>query len=287
MLASWSLDARAPYLADHSPGGVPLLPTALCLQALAQACHARRPGIALAAEDVLVGEPCLVPPGGPNSTQLLVQLAASPDDAQRATLCSERPAGGHAPHLRAAFVAQRPGGHGLSPPAHLRVSVDAALVYRQFFHGPAWRVVAGAGWDGEQLVARLAPGLPPLRHPGGRASVLAPRLLELALQAAGLLEIARSARSMIPHAIGRVEQLLPLDEDSGVPLLAIARAGEAPATIDIDVCTEDGRCAMRVRGYATVPLPFASDPDSLAALATALRAGSGYRSTTTSAAGAH
>jgi hypothetical protein len=111
--------------------------------------------------------------------------------------------------------------------------------------------------------------------------VLPPRLVELALQSAGLLEIACSGRSMIPHAIDSVRRFLPLDEDSTVPLLAIARRAASSGAvesgaIDIDVCTTDGRAILGVRGYRTLPLPFASDPRSLADLATALRAPGGH-----------
>lgn len=271
--ASWSLDARAPYLADHQPGGTPLLPTALCLEALAQACRARWPGATLAASDVTVGEPCLVGSIGQRTLDAIFQPVDQPDGPLHATLGSLGQDGTPRRHLQARFGPHVPRDDDLAPLAHRLATADSALVYRQFFHGPAYRVVSAAGWDGELLVARLARGLPPLRLPGGQPSVLAPRLLEFALQAAGLLEIARSQRSMIPHAIAHVERLRPLDEDSGVGLLAVARRAAGPEAIDVDVCTEDGRCALRVRGYRTVPLPFESDPRSLAALAMALRAG--------------
>ena len=34
----------------------------------------------------------------------------------------------------------------------LPTPVAGALVYRQFFHGPAWRVVGSIGWQGARLV---------------------------------------------------------------------------------------------------------------------------------------
>jgi hypothetical protein len=86
---------------------------------------------------------------------------------------------------------------------------------------------------------------------------------------------------MIPNAIDSVHRFLPLDEDSGVPLLAIARHAASTGAIDsgaidIDVCTGDGQPVLGVRGYRTLPLPFASDPHSLAVLAAALRAPGGH-----------
>jgi len=277
------LDGRAPYLADHQPGGVPLLPTALCLEALAAACARLRPGMALEAQDIRVAEPCLVPVGGQHEVQALLEAPAGEDGAVDATLFSTSGDGACRTHMQARFrpQAQRPASDLLQEAIDLQTPVPGATVYRQFFHGPAWQVVANAGWNGGRLVARLATGLPPLLHPGPRPGVLAPRLVELALQSAGLLEIACSGRSMIPHAIDSVRRFLPLDEHSGEPLLAIARragsggAGESGA-IDIDVCTTDGRAVLGVRGYHTLPLPFASDPHSLARLAAALRAPGGH-----------
>ncbi|MFM2288758.1 MAG: hypothetical protein RL684_1901, partial [Pseudomonadota bacterium] len=280
------LDAREPLLADHRPGGVPLLPTAMCLEALASGCALLRPGESLEALDVEVGPPCLVTKDSTTTAWLLLEGPASTDGGLTASLCSGPTQGPGTVHLRARFMPLEPGLAGGLPDAaaldasRLATPIPGSLVYRQFFHGPAYQVVGSVGWQGARLVARLAPGLPPLRHGEEAAdaashsgrTVLAPRLLELALQSAGMLEIARSGRSMIPHAMGRVQHLLPLDEYSGIPMLAIARAGEADA-IDIDVCTGDGRCALRVRGYRTAPLPFASDARSLAALTTALRSG--------------
>jgi hypothetical protein len=289
------LDGRAPYLADHQPGGVPLLPTALCLEALAAACAQLRPGLALEAQDIRVAEPCLVPVGMQHDVQALLETPASDDGVVEATLFSTSGHGECRTHMRARFrpQAQRPAGDLAGPlagplagasvleAAGLETPVPGATVYRQFFHGPAWQVVASAGWQGGRLVARLATGLPPLLHPGPQPGVLPPRLVELALQSAGLLEIACSGRSMIPHAIDSVRRFLPLDEDSTVPLLAIARRAASSGAvesgaIDIDVCTTDGRAILGVRGYRTLPLPFASDPRSLADLATALRAPGGH-----------
>jgi len=281
------LDAREPYLADHRPGGVPLLPTALCLEALAGACARLRPGIALEARDVRVGEPCLVPAGECLTVQALLEGTPAHDGTLLATLCSGMADGPRRTHMRARFTPRAvdslhsfagglPRGRTDAPAisaTRVEMPVTGALVYRQFFHGPAYQVVASSGWSGDRLVARLAQGLPPLRRPDPATGVLAPRLLELALQAAGLLELARSGRSMIPHAIDSVQQLLPLDEASGGELLAFAGVAPAGGAIDIDVCAEaDGRCVLRVRGYRTAPLPFANDPRSLAALAAALRA---------------
>ncbi len=120
---------------------------------------------------------------------------------------------------------------------------------------------------GLEAVVAAARGLATAeRLPTAGDSELSPRLIEFALQCAGLLELAESGRMMIPDAIARIERFLPLDVDH-VPLWARAArstaaeratdvAAIAAAAIDIEVVDELDRLVLRVERYRTLPLPF-------------------------------
>ena len=69
---------------------------------------------------------------------------------------------------------------GIGPP------LGRSLTYRLFFHGPSFQVIRSTHLAQQQLIAEFATDLPPLldHQP---PSAVAPRLIELRLQAAGLL----------------------------------------------------------------------------------------------------
>ena len=43
--------------------------------------------------------------------------------------------------------------------------VEAADIYRLYFHGPAYQVIERAWWDGKQIIGLLANGLPANHRP--------------------------------------------------------------------------------------------------------------------------
>ena len=73
--------------------------------------------------------------------------------------------------------------------------IEAADIYRLYFHGPAYQVVEKAWWDGKQVIGLFAQGLPPNHHPSELPTVMAPRLIELCFQTAGSLGTRRAG----PH----------------------------------------------------------------------------------------
>ena len=108
---------------------------------------------------------------------------------------------------------------------------------------------------------------------GHRPTLLAPRLVELALQSAGLFELARTERMMIPSRIARVRRLDPIDEAAGAALWARVRPSPIIAEgLDIDVRDHTGRAMVTVEGYQTTTLPFSGDARALRRLNESLRA---------------
>jgi hypothetical protein len=145
----------------------------------------------------------------------------------------------------------------VAPPVAAQ-GVGGGDIYRLFFHGPAFRVVDRAQYRNARMYCRLAPDLPPSHRGRSTASEMAPRLIEFALQSAGLLELAVSGRMMIPHSVASIERFLPIDVDHAGAIFATAAFdAQDPAAVTIDVTDELGRTALRVVRYRTEPLPFA------------------------------
>jgi hypothetical protein len=138
-------------------------------------------------------------------------------------------------------------------------AVGSDAIYRIYFHGPSYRVV-GDAWRADGILAgRLAQGLPPGQDPAGGPTVVAPRLIELAFQTAGLAEIAQSERMGLPS---RIERLEFRREANGEPEGSTALVEEAgDGAFDVDVTDHTGRVLLSLRGYRTNPLgPVAGGP---------------------------
>jgi hypothetical protein len=67
--------------------------------------------------------------------------------------------------------------------------VEAADIYRVYFHGPAYRVIERAWRDGNRMVGLFAGGLGNNHHPAAQPTLMAPRLIELCFQTAGLWQL--------------------------------------------------------------------------------------------------
>jgi len=267
-----ALDVEEPYLDDHRPGGHPLFSTVMGIEALAEA--ARRcsgEGMTPRLREVCVLKPYIAIAPGPHAVEAVIRVPAGPRDASNArfdcSLGSVEPSGAVTEHLRAhvefaaparaPLLATSKHREAVGPPPTRR-TVGADEVYRLFFHGPAFRVIAGAQYRDARMQCRLAPGLPPIHRGWPGPSEMAPRLIEFALQSAGLLELAASGRMMIPHSISAIERFLPIDVDHQGAIFATAGFdAEDPAAVNIDVADAQGRGILHVVRYRTEPLPFA------------------------------
>jgi NAD(P)-dependent dehydrogenase (short-subunit alcohol dehydrogenase family) len=132
-------------------------------------------------------------------------------------------------------------------------AIDSTAVYRLYFHGPAYRVVARAHRVDGGVAARFASGLPANHDPASEPTVLGPRLVELCFQAAGLWEAGAHGRLALPSHVGRLRLLAEPAEHA--ELVAVARPAPDSGSFDCEVRDATGRLILRLDDYRTVPLP--------------------------------
>jgi putative intracellular protease/amidase len=130
--------------------------------------------------------------------------------------------------------------------------VESENVYRFYFHGPAYQVVESAWRDGEGSTARLAESLADDRSPVDTPLNLAPRLVELCFQTAGLWDAAREDLLALPLSVGRVRVLLDPATATG---RLVAHAEAHDGHVDAVVVDEKGRVVVRLDAYKTVAVP--------------------------------
>jgi hypothetical protein len=138
-------------------------------------------------------------------------------------------------------------------------TADADAIYRVYFHGPAYRVLETAWRDNGLLVGRLPVELPANHAPADLAEAAAPRLVELCLQTAGVLEIGASGQMGLPRHIDRLRVLRP-QRDADGRLFALVRGQPgAPGVYDATVVDESGSVMVELQGYRTETLGKVDD----------------------------
>jgi hypothetical protein len=138
--------------------------------------------------------------------------------------------------------------------------VDREAVYRIYFHGPAYQVLHSAWRADGDVVGRLATDLPPAHDPSGQPTEIAPRLIELCFQTAGVWEIGKFGRMGLPTHVDRVERFGRADEAGKLFAVVHPRDGDS---VDAEVVDEKGRVRVRLEGYLTTALPGGLDPEAL------------------------
>ena len=143
--------------------------------------------------------------------------------------------------------------------------VEAADIYRLYFHGPAYQVVERAWWDGNRIVGLMNKSLPDNHHPSERPTRMAPRLIELCFQTAGLWEMGVQGRMGLPQHIDRVS-LLRAPELADGQLYALVTPHPDRGSFDAEVVDTKGNRYLYLSGYQTVALPGGVDAGPLKAL---------------------
>jgi NAD(P)-dependent dehydrogenase (short-subunit alcohol dehydrogenase family)/4'-phosphopantetheinyl transferase EntD/3-hydroxymyristoyl/3-hydroxydecanoyl-(acyl carrier protein) dehydratase/acyl carrier protein len=231
--------ASAPWLEDHAIDGTPVLPGVVGLEWMAAVATELGGEAPIAARDVRFRTPLKVHPG---STPV-VRVVAWDDDGPVARLSSTRTlANGREQtvhHFQARFDAVL--STEALPSAFLPdEALDFDAIYRRFFHGPAFRVLArvdGLASDGLVATARVPPG----GLPDGLG--FAPLVIEAAFQAAGLLHLATTGNDALPAGIALVEILGAATPDDDLTVTVAAAGGR----YDVDVDGSGGP-VVRLRG---------------------------------------
>ena len=214
--------AIQPFLHDHQIDGTPVLPGVMGVEAFAEAALCLLPGWRIEAiEDVNFLAPFKFYRKEPRT--VTVEAAIYP---QRDTLVADCRLTGQRslpnqaePQVTTHFTARvRLTKQTLkavtvpalgTPVGHI---IEAAEIYPLYFHGPAYQVVERAWWDGRRIVGLMAKGLPPNHLPADLPTLMAPRLIELCFQTAGLWEMGTAG----PHGSAVAHQSRLIIVNTGV-----------------------------------------------------------------------
>ncbi|MGB8022137.1 MAG: SDR family NAD(P)-dependent oxidoreductase, partial [Candidatus Nanopelagicales bacterium] len=259
-----------PFLDDHRGDRITaLLPGVMGIEAMVEAARLLAPEWALACvEDVDFLAPLKYYRDEPRA--LTVTALVHPDGADLVAECrieAERTLAGsdqpvrtthHTGRVRLSRTAPEP--QQAEVPASQGVELTPDDVYRLYFHGPAYQVVASAWRAGDAAVTQMSTTLPPNNLPAYVPTQAQPRAIELCLQTAGLWESGREGRMALPTHVDRaVVYGAPTD---GGPLVASAR--ETDNGFDCVVTDQGGNVVVTLEGYRTSALPQ-SLPDEVIA----------------------
>jgi hypothetical protein len=145
-------------------------------------------------------------------------------------------------------------------------SITATDIYRLYFHGPAYQVLGQAWRDGDRIIGQMAEGLPNNHHPAELSTLVAPRLIELCFQTAGLWEMGLQDRMGLPQSVHHVKLLR---DPAQSKLYAVVTPGSDQGSFDGEVVDAAGNQYLHLRGYRTVALPNSVDAKVLKVLQTA------------------
>ena len=135
-----------------------------------------------------------------------------------------------------------------------KFSIDAAAIYDIYFHGPAYQVLEGVQVDGNRAIGLFANELPANINPADAKELIAPRLVELCFQTAGVWQIHTQNSMALPLAIGSVTAYQQ-ERDANGRLYAIIDAVYEGAQFNAQVVDETGNVFVELNGYRTVTLP--------------------------------
>jgi acyl transferase domain-containing protein/NAD(P)-dependent dehydrogenase (short-subunit alcohol dehydrogenase family)/acyl carrier protein len=267
--------ASQPFLNDHRIDGTPVLPGVMGIEAFAEAALCVHPGWHIdGIEEVnflapfkfykdeprtLFVKAIFRPEGDRLISECRLEgrrMLATQTEAQQTTHFTARVRLQNRPHEAAPVI--RP---LLSPDA----IVDAAQIYRIYFHGPAYQVLERAWWDGTRIIGEMAMDLPVNHQPSDLPTQMAPRLIELCFQTAGLWEMGAHSTMGLPI---RVDQVMAWHSPRMVSghLYAMVTPNAERQTFDAEVVDASGNRYLQIHGYSTAALSAPIDADALASL---------------------
>ncbi len=274
--------AIQPFLHDHQIDGTPVLPGVMGVEAFAEAALSLLPGWHVEAiEDVNFLAPFKFYRKEPRAVTVEAAIHPQRDDLSLLATCrltgSRLLPNQPEPQLTTHFTAkvrltkQAPKVISVpalgSPEGHI---IEAAEIYRLYFHGPAYQVVERAWWDGHRVVGLLAKSLPVNHLPSELPTLMAPRLIELCFQTAGVWEMGTQGRMGLPLHIDRVSSSLGSPDSVGTRLYAVVTPDPSRGGFDAEVVDAKGNCYLQLDGYRTIEVPGAVDAEGLKALQAAM-----------------
>ena len=269
-----------PFLHDHQIDGTPVLPGVMGIEAFAEAAQCLLPDWHVeSVEDVNFLSPFKFYRNEPRTVTVEAMIYSNGDAVTadcrllgRRTLPNQSE-----PQVTTHFTArvrlakQSPapvtGSALATPEGHV---IEAAEIYGLYFHGPAYQVVERAWWDGKRIVGLMTKGLPDNHYPSDLPTLMAPRLIELCFQTAGLWEMGVQARMGLPLHIDRVSLLARDPERAETRLYAMVTPNSRDESFDGEVVDERGNRYLQFVGYRTIEIPNAVDTEHLKGLQAAM-----------------
>jgi len=269
---------RQPFLFDHRIDGTAVLPGVMGMEGFAEAAAALVPGFRVVE---LTDVDLLAPFKFYRDEPRPVILRATLTDGGEGTLLADceligrrelrgqgeqetRHFVGHARLARKAPAAPK----ARSRPADQDgVGVGHDAVYGVYFHGPAYQVLEQAWQDNGHLVGRFAGELPANHEPASQPTEIAPRLIELCFQTAGVWELASEGRMALPTHVDRVVRYASAKKPSRLWAVVTPQEGGG---VDAEIIDEGGRVRVKLEGYRTIALPGELAADALAPIRSGL-----------------
>jgi len=267
-----------PFLYDHQIDGTPVLPGVMGLEAFAEAGLALLPGWHIAAiEDVNFLAPFKFYRSEPRT--VTVEVTLHPNGEQLTASCRLI---GHrtlpnqsdpqpTTHFTARVIlanqsSEIAAGPIIKSEGHEIASAD---IYRLYFHGPAYQVIEKAWWDGQRMIGRFSAKLPQNHQPAVPTTRLAPRLIELCFQTAGIWEMGADSRMGLPLHIDQLIVSSGISESAEHAQYAVVTRPDLDS-FNADIVDAMGNRYLQLKGYRTVALPGAIDPVGLKLLQAAM-----------------
>ncbi len=269
-----------PFLHDHQIDGTPLLPGVMGIEAFAEAALCLLPGWRVeAVEDVNFLAPFKFYRNEPR--QVTVEAMIHPHGDALIAACrllGRRPLPNQTePQVTTHFTARvrltkyspalMTGPAFRTPEGHI---IEAADIYRLYFHGPAYQVVERAWWDGKRIIGLMAKGLGNNHYPSELPTLMAPRLIELCFQTAGVWEMGIEGHMGLPQHIDSISLLVRSPEQAEDRLYAVVTPNRRAGSFDAEVVDARGTRYLQLSGYRTVEIPYAVGAERLKALQAAM-----------------
>jgi acyl transferase domain-containing protein/acyl carrier protein len=275
-----TLDPTAqPFLHDHQIEGTPVLPGVMGVETFAELATLLLPDWHVAAvEDIDFLAPFKFYRNEPRLVTLSALFRADGDSivADCRLTGSRRLPNQPEPQVtthftgRVRLVSRAHAGINASVPHPPNgAAVTAADIYSIYFHGPAYQVLERAWRDGATTVGLMAESLPDNHTPPHLPTVMAPRLIELCFQTAGIWEIGATGHMGLPQHIDHVSVPCMPDARSG-RLHAVVTRNTTAGSFDARVVDATGNLCVDLRGYRTVELPAGIDAAHLKPLQEAM-----------------
>jgi acyl carrier protein len=274
LVVETELDPKVqPFLFDHRIDGTAVLPGVMGIEAFAEAAAALVPGFRVASvEDVDFLAPFKFYRDEPRTVRIEVILRPAGDGVEaECRLVGRRSLPGQAEpqetvHFRARVQLERGDARLETIAAALEnpgVPLTAESIYSVYFHGPAYQVLESSWKNGSGVVGLFADPLPPNHVPAEQPTLVAPRLIELSFQTAGVFELGTRGIMGLPLRVERVRPVRAPETASGRLHAVVTPSASGDGSYDARVVDADGNVYLVVDGYRTVELPGAASASQL------------------------